>query len=257
MAAAFWAAGLAPTDVTVSDLLAGRASLDDFRGLALVGGFSYADVCDSAKGWAATIKFNLADQFDRFRRRPDTFSLGVCNGCQLLALLGWLVDDDIAETRYPRFVHNASRKFESRWVSVTVLPDSPSVLLRGMAGATLGVWVAHGEGNCYFPDSELADSVLARHLAPIRYADDAGTPEAAYPFCPNGAAHAIAALCSPDGRHLALMPHPERAVFKWQWPYQPPALLDFVGPDHLNSPWLRLFQNARLFLDAAASDEAR
>lgn len=244
MAAALWAAGLAPIDVTMSDLVARRTTLDDYHGAAFVGGFSYADVCDSAKGWAASIKFNLDAQFDRFKRRSDTFSLGVCNGCQLEALLGWVAPETPEETRRPRFIHNASRKFESRWLSVTVL-ESPCKLLEGMAGATLGVWVAHGEGRAFFPDPQLRRETLQNNLAPLRYADDDAAVCGDYPFCPNGSDSAIAGLCSPDGRHLALMPHPERAVFRWQWPWSPPNLAD----DDTYSPWLRLFQNAKCFLD--------
>ncbi|KAJ1454086.1 CobB/CobQ-like glutamine amidotransferase domain-containing protein [Pelagophyceae sp. CCMP2097] len=246
MAAAFFVAGLEPWDVTMNDLAAGRVSLDAFRGLAFVGGFSFADVFDSAKGWAATIRYNstLKPQFERFRERTDTFSLGVCNGCQLLALLGWVSPAAATAETAPRFVHNSSGKFESRWLSVAVL-ESPSVLLRGMAGSTLGVWVAHGEGKLHLPTAAVADAVFGGNLAPLRYADDAGEPTAQYPFCPNGAAGGAAALCSADGRHLAMMPHPERCVAPWQQPYSPP---NYLG----SSAWLRLFQNARTWLDGEA-----
>ncbi|KAH8064986.1 phosphoribosylformylglycinamidine synthase [Aureococcus anophagefferens] len=219
-------------------------TLDRFRGIAFVGGFSYADVLDSAKGWAGAIRFNdaLRPQFEAFRARSDVFSLGVCNGCQLLALLGWvpgLPACDAAYETQPRFVHNASRKFESRWLSVAVL-ESPAKLLAGMAGATLGVWVAHGEGRAHFPDADVERAVFDGGLAPVRYADDAGEPTDAYPFCPNGAARGAAALCSPCGKHLAMMPHPERCVLPWQWPYKPPGLPGLEAA----SPWMKLFQNA-------------
>lgn len=243
MAAAFYAAGLSPVDVTVSDLVSGRSSLDEYKGIAFVGGFSYADVCDSAKGWAASIRFKLKDQFDAFKSRGDTFSLGVCNGCQLEALLGWLDHDpQLPETRRPRFVHNSSGKFESRWVSVKIVGGSPCALLDGMDGATIGVWVAHGEGRCYFPELRDAQKTLDLNLAPIRYCDDRGDISAEYPFCPNGSYEAIAGMCSPDGRHLALMPHPERAVFGYQWPYGSDRSAPYA-------PWMRLFQNAKQFLD--------
>jgi phosphoribosylformylglycinamidine synthase len=242
MAAAFHLAGFEPWDVTMSDLLAGRATLDRFRGLAAVGGFSYADVLDSAKGWAGVIRFNegLREQFDAFYERPDSFSLGVCNGCQLFALLGWLPWRGLADTDQPRFIGNASGRFESRFATVTI-SDSPAVMLRGMAGSTLGIWVQHGEGRAHFPDAAVLDRVLAERLAPIRFADDGGTPTERYPFNPTGSPHGIAALTSPDGRHLAMMPHPERTFLKWQWGWMPPDW----RRDLAASPWLRLFQNAR------------
>ncbi len=148
----------------MEDLLSGSLTLDGFRGVVFVGGFSYADVLDSAKGWAAVLKHNPAlwSQFQAFRQREDTFSLGVCNGCQLMALLGWVpgsaAEKELSGTQQPRFVHNASGRFESRFSSVTVQP-SPAVLLRGMAGSTLGVWVAHGEGRAHFPDPTVFERV--------------------------------------------------------------------------------------------------
>ena len=249
MATAFHLAGLEPWDVAVADVASGAVTLDRFRGIAFVGGFSYADVLDSAKGWAGAINFNdtLRPQFDAFRDRDDAFSLGVCNGCQLLALLGWVPNLDACRadiTKQPRFIHNASRKFESRWLSVAV-QKSPAVLLDGMAGAKLGVWVAHGEGKAHFPDKAVEDHVFANDLAPIRYADDDGNPTGAYPFCPNGAARGAAALCSPCGRHLAMMPHPERCVLPWQWPYLPPDQPKLKA----HSPWMKLFRNAKTWLD--------
>ncbi|KAG8461087.1 hypothetical protein KFE25_003656 [Diacronema lutheri] len=242
MAGALYAAGIETWDVTVSDLLAGRVTLDTFRGVAFVGGFSYADVLDSAKGWAGKIKFNLTDQFEHFRTRPDTFSLGVCNGCQLMALLGWVPggDDDalLPQAKQPRFVHNESGRFESRYSALTVL-KSNAVLLKGMEGSTLGVWVAHGEGKVHFPDKQVEKDVLAHDQAPLRYADDTNMPTETYPFNPNGSPHGIAALCSKDGRHLALMPHPERCFVKWQLPWMPEH-----QAEHDAAPWLQLFQNA-------------
>ena len=144
MAAALWEAGLAPWDVCMEDLLSGKLSLDGFRGVVFVGGFSYADVLDSAKGWAAVLKHNdkLWRQFQAFRERSDTFSLGVCNGCQLMALLGWVPGGgagaaaELSGAQQPRFVHNTSGRFESRFSSVKVLP-SPAVLLKGMEGSSL------------------------------------------------------------------------------------------------------------------------
>jgi len=251
MASAFFAAGFEPWDVTMSDLLAGRARLEPFRGVVFVGGFSYADVLDSGKGWAGVIRFHeeVAAQFDAFYDRPDTFSLGVCNGCQLSALLGWVPCRGIAMTEQPRFIRNASARFESRFVSVRI-ETSPSVLLRGMEGARLGIWSVHGEGRAFFPDRRILDRVEAERLAPVRFTDDAGAPTERYPFNPNGSSRGIAALCSPDGRHLAIMPHPERAFRLWQWPWLPPGLraeMRAAGDRGAAapSPWFRMFTNAR------------
>ncbi len=248
MAAAFWAAGFEPWDVTMSDLVAGTVELERFRGLAAVGGFSYGDVLDSAKGWAAVVRFHeeVRRAFERFFERPDTFTLGVCNGCQLFALLGWVPWRGLAETEQPRFVRNLSGRFESRFATVTILP-SPAILLRGMAGSTLGIWVQHGEGRALFPDPAVLSEVVARGLAPIRYADDRGDPTEEYPFNPNGSPLGIAALCSPDGRHLAMMPHPERTHLLWQWPWLPRPWRSRCTA----SPWLRLFQNAREWCESS------
>ena len=246
MSAAFYAAGFEPWDVTVSDLLAGAITLDQFRGIVFVGGFSYADVLDSAKGWAASIRFNspLLTQFQEFYKRPDTFSLGICNGCQLMALLGWVPGPQVGgslDTAQPRFVHNESGRFECRFTSVTI-KDSPSIMLKGMEGSTLGVWAAHGEGRAYFPDEGVLDRMLHSDLAPLRYCDDDGSVTEAYPFNLNGSPLGIAAICSPDGRHLAMMPHPERCFLMWQYPWYPKSWeVEKAGP----SPWLKMFQNAR------------
>jgi len=225
----------------MTDLLEGRVTLDKFRGVVFVGGFSYADVLDSAKGWAASIRFNkrVWDQFEQFYSRHNTFSLGVCNGCQLMALLGWVPWRGIAYALQPRFIHNLSGRFESRFSTVKIL-KSPSIMLRGMEGSVLGIWVAHGEGLAYFPDKKIFDEA-EYGLAPVRYVDDEGTITEAYPFNPNGSPAGIAGLCSPDGRHLAMMPHPERTVLTWQWGWLPESLKNSLTA----SPWLRMFQNAR------------
>lgn len=246
MAAAFSLAGFEAWDVTMSDLVEGRVTLDQFRGIAMVGGFSYADVLDSAKGWAGVIRFNESvwSQFESFHDRPDTFSLGVCNGCQLLALLGWVPQPGVADVEQPRFIRNASGRFESRFATVRIM-DSPAMMLKGMAGSTLGIWVQHGEGRAYFPQPELLDAVLEGGLAPVRFVDDDGRVTQAYPANPNGSVEGIAALCSEDGRHLAIMPHPERTFLKWQWGWMPPAWRRELPV----SPWLRIFQNAREWCD--------
>ena len=241
MQAACVAAGLAPWDVTMSDLLEGRIDLDQFQGIIFAGGFSYMDVFDSAKGWAGTILFNekLRRMFDCFYARDDTFSLGVCNGCQLMALLGWVPWKGITGEKQPRFVHNTSGRFESRWVQVEVLP-SPSVLFAGMEGTKLGVWVAHGEGRLIYPDQSVAQDVLKSKLSPLAFIDPLGRRTEVYPYNPNGSPLGITALCSPDGRHLAMMPHPERCFRLWQWPWIPESWKKLEV-----SPWLRMFQNAR------------
>ncbi|KAL8258010.1 hypothetical protein R6Q59_030051 [Mikania micrantha] len=250
MSAAFFASGFEPWDVTMSDLLNGSVSLNGFRGVVFVGGFSYADVLDSAKGWAASIRFNpsLLSQFQEFYDRPDTFSLGVCNGCQLMALLGWIPGPKVGGTlgtggdpAQPRFIHNESGGFECRFTNVTI-KESPAIMFKGMEGSTLGVWAAHGEGKAYFPDKMIFDNVLSSDLAPVRYCDDDGKPTEKYPFNLNGSPLGVAAICSPDGRHLAMMPHPERCFLMWQFPWYPKDWnVEKKGP----SPWLKMFQNAR------------
>jgi phosphoribosylformylglycinamidine synthase len=242
MTSAFYQAGFEAWDVTMTDLLGGMVSLDGFRGIAFVGGFSYADVLDSAKGWAGVIRFNkrLYEQFQKFYERPDTFSLGVCNGCQLMALLGWVPWKGIPDKIQPRFIQNKSGRFESRFSTVQIL-SSPSIMLKGMEGSNLGIWVAHGEGRLYFPDKDMMQDVLQKNLAPMRFVNDNGESTEIYPFNPNGSPFGITALCSPDGRHLAMMPHPERTFLKWQWAYMPEDWKKKLEA----SPWLKMFQNAR------------
>ncbi|XP_025861253.2 phosphoribosylformylglycinamidine synthase isoform X1 [Vulpes vulpes] len=252
MADAFHLAGFEVWDVTMQDLCSGAIGLDTFCGVAFVGGFSYADVLGSAKGWAAAVTFHPVARAElrRFRKRPDTFSLGVCNGCQLLALLGWVggsPSEEAKETSLdswpapPGLVlrHNLSGRFESRWASVRVGPG-PALMLRGMEGAVLPVWSAHGEGYMAFSSPELQAQIEARGLAPLHWADDNGKPTEQYPMNPNGSPGGVAGVCSLDGRHLAVMPHPERAVRPWQWAWRPPPF-DTVT----TSPWLQLFINAR------------
>ncbi|UCD46407.1 MAG: phosphoribosylformylglycinamidine synthase [Deltaproteobacteria bacterium] len=250
MASAFHQAGFDAWDVTMTDFLEGTVDLERFRGMAFVGGFSYADVLDSAKGWAGVIRFNkgIFEQFQRFYHRADTFSLGVCNGCQLMALLGWVPWAGIEDRYQPRFIHNLSGRFESRFSTVRIFP-SPSIMLEGMAGSTLGIWVAHGEGRAFFPRKDILKKVEALSLAPVRYVDDRRQPTTQYPFNPNGSVNGIAALCSPDGRHLAVMPHPERTFLKWQWGFMPEKWKDNLT----SSPWLRMFRNARGWCEKTGS----
>ncbi len=250
MTSAFYQAGFRPWDITMTDLISGDITLDRFRGLVAVGGFSYADVPESAKGWAAVIRFNerLRRMFEEFYNRPDTFTLGVCNGCQLFALLGWIPWPGIPDEKQPRFVRNLSGRFESRWVTVKIL-ESPAIMLKGMAGSILGIWVAHGEGRLYCPDETLLDEIIDKGLVSLVYVDDNGEMDArishSYPFNPNGSPFGITGICSPDGRHLAMMPHPERTFLKWQWAWMPRHLERSLKA----SPWIRMFQNARQWCD--------
>ena len=233
MSSAFYMAGFEPWDVTMSDLLNNKINLNDFRGIAFVGGFSYADVLGSAKGWASTIRFNdkLRDIFDTFYNRKNTFSLGVCNGCQLMSLLGWVPG---------RFVKNHSGRFESRWTTIKI-SQSPAIMLKDMENSVLGIWVAHGEGRLLFPDNQLLKNAIDKKLTPISYIDDNANFTERYPFNPNGSLQGITALCSENGRHLAMMPHPERTFLKWQWPWMPEKMKKKLQA----SPWLKMFQNAR------------
>jgi len=241
MSAAFYMANFEVWDIKMSDFVHSNVTLDNFRGIIFVGGFSYADVMDSAKGWAAVINFNnvILKQFKFFYERKDTFSFGVCNGCQLMALLGWPLFPTITDSKQqPRFISNLSGRFESRFSTVTIQPSN-AIMVQGMEGSILGIWVSHGEGRAYFPEPQILDQILMNKQAPIRYVDDDGNVTEKYPFNPNGSVHGIAALCSKDGRHLVMMPHPERTVLKWQWPY-----LQY-GCNMDASPWLKMFQNVR------------
>lgn len=241
MSVSLFMAGFEVWDVTMQDLCSGSLALDRFKAVVFVGGFSYADVLGSAKGWAATVAYNAKAkaEFDRFRQRSDTLSLGVCNGCQLLALLGWVGETDNGTISDVVLTHNKSGRFESRFVSVGI-EASRSVWLQGMEGSALGVWVAHGEGLMQFCSSEALERIVSSGLAPLRYLDDTGRPTEEYPLNPNGSPRGIAGLCSSDGRHLAMMPHPERCTLGWQWPWAPRDLRASLKP----SPWLRMFNNA-------------
>ncbi len=240
MSSAFYSAGFEPWDICMNDLLAGKVNLDDFRGLAAVGGFSYADVPESAKGWAATILFNprLKEMFEEFYQRSDTFTLGVCNGCQLFGLLGWVPEIGLPAEKQPRFVRNVSGRFESRWTTLKV-QKSQAMMLRGMEGLVFGIHVDHGEGRLMFPDQEIFRKAKEGGMTPLVYVDDTGEPTEKYPFNPNGSKDGLAALCSADGRHLALMPHPERVFLPWQAHYLPEDMKDIAV-----SPWMQMFRNA-------------
>ncbi len=242
MASAFYAVGFEPWDVTMTDITSGRITLDQFQGAVFVGGFSYSDVLDAAKGWAGVIRFNAkaVHEFRKFYERSDTFSLGVCNGCQVMALLGWVPWAGIEMRKQPRFICNISRRFESRYPTVKIL-ESPAIMLKDMAGSILPAITAHGEGRFHAPDGEIFEQIIEQNLAPIRFVDDKGELTEVYPFNPNGSPKGITALCSPDGRHLAFMEHPERLFLLWQIAahYLPREWQKLPA-----SPWLKLFQNA-------------
>ena len=243
MVASFHMAGFEAWDVTMHDLCNGSMKLDGFRGAVFVGGFSYADVLGSAKGWAAVCNINstVRSQLDAFFSREDTFSLGVCNGCQLMGLLGWVGRDahTTGSNQGVCFTHNVSERFESRFVTVSI-QSSPAMMFRGMEGSVLGIWVAHGEGRIQFRNDSVLQDVTTNKVVPLCFVDDDGVPTTQYPQNPNGSPQGMAGLCSPDGRHLAMMPHPERCTLLWQWPWMPPDWQDSLKA----SPWLQLFQNA-------------
>ena len=232
MAAAFDRAGFEAVDVHMSDLIAGRSRLDDFRGFAACGGFSYGDVLGAGRGWATSIleRPALRDRFAAFFARNDSFSLGVCNGCQMLAQLRELIP---GAQDWPRFLRNRSEQFEARLGLVEVV-ESPSLFFRGLAGARLPIAVSHGEGRASFDDPAQARSA---HVA-LRFIDGHGQVAQHYPANPNGSPEGITGLTSADGRSTLLMPHPERVHRSAQMSWHPAEWGD-------ESPWMRLFHNAR------------
>jgi phosphoribosylformylglycinamidine synthase len=239
MAAAFQRAGFEAVDVHMTDLLTGRRDLREFAGLAACGGFSYGDVLGAGGGWAKSILFNprVREEFANFFARSDSFTLGVCNGCQMLSVLAELIP---GAAPWPRFRANRSGQFEARLSLVEVLP-SRSVLLEGMAGSRLLVPTSHGEGRAEFAaPADLAACESNAQLA-IRYIDNRGAPASLYPANPNGSPGGIAGLCSADGRVTILMPHPERVQRSVQHSWHPAGWGD-------DGPWLRLFRNARVFV---------
>jgi phosphoribosylformylglycinamidine synthase len=232
MAAAFDSAGFTAVDVHMSDILTGRTDLNDFKGLVACGGFSYGDVLGAGRGWASTILHNATarQQFTDFFNRKDTFALGVCNGCQMLSQLKALIP---GSDHWPQFERNISEQFEARFSLVEIV-ESPSILLKGMAGSTMPIAVAHGEGRAEFASTKDIDNALVV----MRYVDNYGKPTERYPSNPNGSARGITALTTTDGRVTIMMPHPERVTRTVQHSWHP----DDWGKD---GPWLRLFQNAR------------
>ncbi len=237
MAAAFDRAGFTAVDVTMSDLFAGRRRLDDFHGIVACGGFSYGDVLGAGLGWARSILFNdrIREAFQGFFERPDSFGLGVCNGCQMLSALHELIPG--AED-WPRFVGNRSARFEARFSFVEILP-SPSLFMADMAGSRLPIAVAHGEGRV--EPRRPGGLEAAREIAVMRYIDHYGQATERYPMNPNGSPAGLTGFTSRDGRFTIMMPHPERVFRTVQHSWHPSEW----GED---GPWLRMFRNARRWL---------
>ena len=232
MAYAFWLAGFDVKDVTMTDLISGRETLEDVNVIAFCGGFSNSDVLGSAKGWAGAFLFNPKAKaaLDNFYAREDTLSLGVCNGCQLMIELG-LINPEHPADKKAKMLHNDSHKFESSFVSLTI-PTNRSVMFGSLSGFKIGTWVAHGEGKFHLPLPEDEYNVVAK----FSYDE--------YPGNPNGSSYSVAAVASKDGRHLAIMPHPERTIFPWQCGYYPTERWN----DQI-TPWIEAFVNARKWVE--------
>ncbi len=239
MAAAFHRAGFEAVDVHMSDILAGRIELSGFRGVAACGGFSYGDVLGAGEGWAKSILYSprARTELERFFARTDTFTLGVCNGCQMVSNLKEIIP---GADHWPRFVRNRSEQFEARLAQVRI-EQSPSVLLAGMAGSLVPIAVAHGEGRAEFASADAQAALDRSGLVAARFVDHHGNPTEHYPENPNGSPRGITAITTPDGRATIIMPHPERVFRSVQLSWHP----DGAGDD---SPWMRLFRNARVFV---------
>jgi phosphoribosylformylglycinamidine synthase len=239
MAAVLYRAGFAPDDVHMTDLIEGRVSLDGYRGLVACGGFSYGDVLGAGEGWAKSILYNARARaaFVHWFGRPDTFTLGICNGCQMLAALREIIP---GTEHWPRFVTNRSERFEGR-LSMVEVPDSPSIFFRGMQGSRLPIAVAHGEGRALFrADGDLAGLAGARGVA-LTWVDNRGAVATAYPANPNGSPAGIAGVTNRDGRVTATMPHPERVFRAVQHSWRPRHWRE-------DGPWTRMFRNARVWI---------
>lgn len=238
MAAGFKRAGLEAVDVHMSDLLKGRVNLRDFDGLVACGGFSYGDVLGAGAGWAKSVLFHdeLRMQFVRFFTRPETFSLGVCNGCQMMSQLKDLIP---GAENFPRFIANKSARFEARTVNVKI-ERTKSVLLKGMQESILPIAVAHGEGFATLSDTDIA-GMTAHGQIVMRYVDSLGTATEHYPLNPNGSPQGVTGICSTDGRVTLMMPHPERNLMAYNHSWKPEAWDN-------DGAWMRMFRNARAFL---------
>jgi phosphoribosylformylglycinamidine synthase len=240
MAYCFSEAGFDAFDIHMTDLQTGRANLKDFVGIVACGGFSYGDTLGAGIGWARSITFNpvLSDQFQAFFARPDTFGLGVCNGCQMFAELAQIIP---GADHWPRFTTNQSERFEARLSMVEIL-ESPSLFLAGMAGTRLPIAVAHGEGFANFDPNKAGRGNLESVIQAMRFTDNFGTATEVYPFNPNGSPSGLTAVTTQDGRFTAMMPHPERVFRNIQMSW---TNLDSSA----HSPWLQLWHNARKWVD--------
>ena len=239
MAAAFHRAGFEAVDLPMSDLLSGRRTLAAFQGMAVCGGFSYGDVLGAGEGWAKSILFNktLRIAFRAFFARSDTFTLGVCNGCQMLSALRALIP---GTEPWPRFVRNVSERFEARF-SLVEIPENRSILMQGMAGARLAVPSAHGEGRAMFTQPAMIDHLQRQKQVTLHFVDNRGVATERYPANPNGSPQGITGLTNADGRVTIMMPHPERVFRTVQNSWHPDGWQE-------NAPWLQLFHNARTWL---------
>jgi len=240
MAAAFDRAGFSAIDVHMSDILAGRVDLNEFKGLVACGGFSYGDVLGAGEGWAKSALFNsrARDAFQGFFERNDSFTLGVCNGCQMMSNLHELIP---GSEFWPHFVRNRSEQFEAR-VAMVQVQESNSIFLQGMAGSRMPIAIAHGEGHAEFSSEEaLLEADLSGCVA-MRFVDNHGKVTESYPANPNGSPRGITGLTSRDGRVTIMMPHPER-VFR--------AVQNSWRSEEWNedAPWMRMFRNARVWVN--------
>lgn len=240
MAAAFDRAGFTAVDVHMSDILNQRVNLADYKGIITCGGFSYGDVLGAGEGWAKSILFNslARESFATFFNRPDSFALGICNGCQMLSSLHELIP---GTTMWPRFMRNQSEQFEAR-VAMVEVQKSPSIFLESMAGARMPIAVAHGEGYAEFPDKEAVFKANASGLVALCYIDNYNKITEQYPANPNGSPLGITGLCNADGRVTIMMPHPERVFRTVQNSWYPDKSVEDSG-------WMRMFQNARLWVN--------
>jgi len=240
MAAAFHRAGFDATDVHMSDLKSGRQHLDDFKGFAACGGFSYGDVLGAGEGWAKGVLFDAAmsDQFQAFFEREDSFALGVCNGCQMLSALAPLIP---GTEHWPRFARNLSEQYEARLIRVRV-EESASILTMGMGGSELPIVVAHGEGRAQFSSVHDLSALESSNRVSLRYIDNQHQVAATFPANPNGSPNGVTGLCNADGRVNIMMPHPERVFRTVQMSWAPADWPEDSG-------WMRLFRNARVWVD--------
>lgn len=241
MAWSFAQAGFLAVDVHMTDILSGQVSLADFKGLAACGGFSYGDVLGAGNGWASTVVLNdtARGEFSRFFARNDSFTLGVCNGCQFLSHLKEIIP---GAEYWPEFKPNKSGRFEGRVAVVEVVVSKvteTSVFFRDMAGSKLPIAIAHGEGRAVFENDRTREKALASGLVPMRYVDSSGVPTEFYPLNPNGSLGGVAGVQTPDGRVVAIMPHPERVTTLEANSWYPREMKGVVGP------WFQMFQSAR------------